>query len=228
MSVKKFCIIGLGYFGANLALDLTDEGAEVIAIDIDVDKVAPLKDKVTMAVQADAMDVKALTSLGIEDMDAVIVAIGEGFESSITTTAVLQEIGVKKIINRVISPVHERLLKLMGIKELIVPEAYAASKMAERLMIPGLIESFEITKEYGIFEVEVPNFLIGKSLTEVELRQKYDLNLVTVKRKAISKGIFSSKEEYIVTGVPEPTLIFADNDILVLFGKEKNFIKLLD
>jgi trk system potassium uptake protein TrkA len=228
MSVKKFCIIGLGYFGANLALDLTEEGAEVVAVDIDVDKVAPLKDKVTMAVQADATDPRALEGLGISEVDAVIVAIGEGFESSITTTAALQEIGVKKIINRIISPVHERLLKLMGIKDLIVPEAYAANKMAERLMIPGLIESFEITKEYGIFEVAVPEYLIGKSLTEVELRQKFDLNLVTVKRKAIAKGIFTSKEEYIVTGVPEPTLIFQKNDILVLFGKEKNFIKLLD
>ncbi len=228
MAVKKFCIIGLGYFGANLALDLTDEGAEVIAIDIEVEKVAPLKDKVTMAVQADATDVKALRSLGVDDVDAVIVAIGEGFESSITTTAALQEIGVKKIINRVISPVQERLLKLMGIEELIVPEAYAAGKMAERLMIPGLIESFEITKEYGIFEVKVPAYLIGKTLSDVELRQKYDLNLVTIKRKAVSKSIFSSKEEYIVTGVPEPTLIFEENDILVLFGKEKNFIKLLD
>lgn len=228
MSVKKFCIIGLGYFGANLALDLTNEGAEVIAIDIDVDKVAPLKDKVTMAVQADASDVKALKSLGVDDVDAVIVAIGEGFESSITTTAALQEIGVKKIINRVISPVQERLLKLMGIEELIVPEAYAAGKMAERLMIPGLLESFEITKDYGIFEVIVPSYLIGKTLNDVELRQKYDLNLVTVKRRAVTKGMFTAKEENIVTGVPEPTFVFEKDDILVLFGKEKNFIKLLD
>ena len=130
MAVKKFCVIGLGYFGLNLALRLSESGAEVLAIDIDQEKVNLIADRVTHAVCMDTTDLTTLKSMGIEEMDAAIVAIGEGFESSLMTSALLQEIGVKNIYNRVISSVHERLLKLMGISHLLVPEADAAAKLA--------------------------------------------------------------------------------------------------
>ncbi|MFA6571191.1 MAG: TrkA family potassium uptake protein, partial [Bacteroidota bacterium] len=135
MTPKRFCVIGLGYFGQYLALKLSEAGAEVLAIDRDEDRVDAISDKITYAVTMDSTDAKTLHSLGLQDMDAVIVAIGEGFESSILTTAVLQEIGVKRILNRITSPIHERLLKLMSIDELLVPEAEAAAQLANRLMI---------------------------------------------------------------------------------------------
>lgn len=230
MKNKKFCIIGLGYFGYYLSLQLADAGAEVLAIDINPDRVELVADRVTYAVTVDSTDPKALSSFGLKDMDAVIVAIGEGFESSINTTAVLQEIGVKRILARVISPIHERLLKLMNIQELLVPEADAAAHLSRRLLITGLIESFDISEDYGIFEIEAPSDIINKTLIESNLRQVYQLNLVTIKRKSESKSLqgANSKIEYHALGVPSPNMVFNKGDILVLFGKRKDFKNFLN
>lgn len=225
MKNKKFCIIGLGYFGYYLSLQLAEAGAEVLAIDKNPDRIDLVADKVTYAVAADSTDSKALGSLGLKDMDAVIVAIGEGFESSINTIAVLQEIGVKRILARIISPIHERLLKLMNIEELLVPEADAAAHLSSRLLITGLLESFDISEDYGIFEIEAPKDVIGKTLIESKLREEFQLNLVTIKRRTQTKSLLklSTKENIQVIGVPTPDLKFLEGDILVLFGKRKDF-----
>jgi trk system potassium uptake protein len=227
MTPKRFCVIGLGYFGQNLALKLSEAGAEVLAIDRDEDRVDSISDKITYAVTMDSTDSKTLHSLGLQDMDAVIVAIGEGFESSILTTAVLQEIGVKRILNRITSPIHERLLKLMSIDELLVPEAEAAAQLANRLMIPGLIEYFRISGDYGIFEINTPKHLLNKTVIESDLRRKYSLNLITIKR-AFGKHEIDIKEQAEVTGVPSPDTKILEGDVLVLFGKEKDLKDLLE
>ena len=230
MATKKFCVIGLGYFGFNLALTLNKAGAEVVAIDNHQDRIDSISDKVTHAICMDATDMRALRSLGLKDMDAVIVAIGEGFESSITTTALIQEIGVKKVINRVTSSVHERILKLMKVDEILVPEAEAAKNLAARLMLPGIIESFEISKDYGVFEIIAPKSFVGKSLLELNLRQAYSFNLVTLKRISKKRGLLTlgEHEEIQVIGVPTPDLVIKEDDILVLFGQEKDIRILLE
>ncbi|MFP4528058.1 MAG: potassium channel family protein [Candidatus Kapaibacterium sp.] len=230
MAIKKFCVIGLGHFGLNLALRLTEEGGEVIAIDKDQDRVDLVSESVVYAVRMDSTDQRALRSLDVQDMDAVIVAIGEGFEDSIMTTAALQEIGVKKIINRITSPVHERLLRLMGIEELLVPEAEAASHLANRLLMPGIIESFELTKDYGIYEIEAPDKFVGKKLIDLDLRSKYRINVVTIKRIVRKKGFLSLGEtsETEITGVPDPKEEIKEKDILVLFGREENIRALIN
>lgn len=230
MNVKKYCVIGLGYFGLNLSLRLSEAGAEVLAIDIKPENIEKIKDKVTHCICLDARDSSALRNLGLTDMDAVIVAIGEGFESSIMTTAHLQELGVKNIFNRVTSPVHERLLKLMNINELLVPEEEAAAHLANRLMLPGLLEVYKISVDYGIYEIEAPADFIGKSLLQINLRQNYNLNLITLKRIKKKKGLLTlgEKEEINVHGVPTPETIILEKDILVLFGHDKNVKNLLN
>lgn len=222
---KKFAVIGLGYFGLNLALRLSEQGAEVLAIDIDITKVELIADRVAHAVTLDSTDKNALINQGVNEMDVVIVAIGEGFESSITTTAILQEIGVKEILNRVMSPIHERLVKLMNINHLLVPEAEAAAHLAKRLMYSQLIETYEISKAHSIYEIDVPDDLIGKKLIDINLRDQYNLNLVTVKRITKNSGLITKGEmaEEISIGVPKPDYVFQKNDILVLFGEEKYF-----
>lgn len=230
MKNKKFAIIGLGYFGINLAVTLAEKGAEVIAIDNVAARVELVADKITLAMTMDATDKAAVTSLGLEEVDAVIVAIGENFEASLTTTAILQEIGVKKIFNRVISPIHERLLKLMNVDELLVPEADAATNLANRLNIDGLLEAYEIDSDHNIFEIKIPEQFIGKTIAETEMRQKYNLNLITVKRIIVSKGLLTlgQKQSVKVTGVPSPDFVLSAGDILVLFGKESDVKMLLD
>ncbi len=227
---NRFCIIGLGYFGLNLALNLADDGAEVLAIDIREERVDLLQDRVTLAVTMDSTDIKAIKSLGIKDMDAVIVAIGEGFEASINTTAILQELGCQRIIVRAISPVHERLLRLMNIQDLLVPEAEAAEHLASRLMMPGLLESYEINRDYSIFEIKVPKRFVAQTLLSINLRTTFNINLVTVKRIVKSRGLLTKGEKEVVDviGVPSPTYLFHPEDILVLFGKEADFMKILE
>ncbi len=220
MKEKKFCVIGCGYFGFNLAIKLFNAGAEVLAIDKREDIIERLSEHVTHVVTMDTTDKRAMQKLGLNDMDAVIVAIGEGFESSILTTAILQELGVKNIYNRITSPIHERLIGLMGITEMLVPEAEAAEHLAARLMISNLIELFKITDDYGIFEIKTPANFIDKTLIDINLRKKYSLNLVTIKRKELKSTILRNKKEEIfhTIGVPKPDTVIQENDILVLAG----------
>jgi trk system potassium uptake protein TrkA len=220
MTNKKFCVIGCGYFGYSLAVNLYKAGAEVLAIDKNEDIIEKLSEQVTHVIAMDSTDKRAIKKLGLTEMDAVIVAIGEGFESSLLTTAVLQEIGVKNIYNRVTSGIHERLIKLMGVTELFVPEAEAAEHLASRLIITNLIEIFKITDRYGIFEINAPSEFHNKTLLEINLRQNYSLNLVTIKRK-IEKTKFLSGmtiTNFEVIGVPKPDTVILENDILVLSG----------
>ncbi|MCX7735333.1 MAG: TrkA family potassium uptake protein [Candidatus Kapabacteria bacterium] len=230
MAIKKFCVIGLGYFGYNLAIRLNDLGTEVLAIDNHQEIIDEISEKVTHAICMDSTDPKAMKGLGLEDMDAVIVAIGENFESSIMTTALLQEIGVKKIYSRVISVVHERLLKLMNVNDLLVPEAEAADHLVKRLVIPGLIESFQISKEYAIYEIPVPKSFIGKNLLELNIRQKYNVNLITIKKVIKKRGllIIGEREEVEVVGVPNPDDKIPENAVLVLFGRDKDIKNLIE
>jgi len=226
MKKLKFCVIGLGYFGYNLSLYLTELGAEVISIDTREDVIENIKDKVELALVMDTTDLKALKSLGIEDIDAVIVAIGEDFEGSINTIANLQEIGVKRIIARSISPIHQRLLKLMNIDQVILPEAEAAKHLSNKLIIPDIYDYIELDNNYAIFECKVPNSFVGKKLLEINLRQNYDLNLVTIKRNQ-TKGIFKKSSENSIIGIPMPDYVFQEQDILVIFGtktKIKSFL----
>ncbi len=230
MAIKKFCVIGLGYFGYNLAVRLNDLGTEVLAIDNHQEIIDEISDRVTHAICMDSTEPRAMKGLGLEDMDAVIVAIGESFESSIMTTALLQDIGVKKIYSRVISVVHERLLKLMNINDLLVPEAEAADHLVKRLVIPGLIESFQISKDYGIYEIPVPKSFIGKNLLELNLRQKYNVNLITIKKVIKKRGllIIGEREEVEIVGVPAPDEKITENSILVFFGRDKDIKNLIE
>ncbi len=227
---KKFAVIGLGHFGMNLSLFLANMGAEVVAVDNKDQHVEKLRDKVSFATIADAKDIGALRGLGLEDMDAVIVAIGEDFESSILATANLQEIGVKRIINRVVSPVHERLLKLMDVDDLILPEGDAALQLAHKLIRKGVLEYLELSKNYSIVEIQVPEDFIGKTLGNLDLRKNYNINLITVIKKGRKRSLLpfgDSAEEIEVLGVPDGSYVFQKNDILVVFGSDNSLKHLI-
>ncbi|MCS7177353.1 MAG: TrkA family potassium uptake protein [Candidatus Kapabacteria bacterium] len=226
----RVAIIGLGHFGRNLALRLTEEGCEVLAIDRNPEQVEFLQDRVAVAVTLDSTEARPLRKLGLRDVDVVVVAIGEDFQSSLLTTASLQEIGVKQIISRVISPVHERLLRLMGVQELVLPEAEAAEALANRLLLGRVRKAFELSPEYSIVEIEAPRHFIGKQLRDLGLRERYGVNLVTIKRVQQRAGLLSlgQHERVRVIGVPTPETIIEPGDILVVFGREQELHRLLE
>jgi trk system potassium uptake protein len=210
----KFCVIGLGQFGRNLALELAAEKHEVLAIDHNPAFVDSIKDKVEMAVRADATRIEDLQALGVADVDVALVAIGEDFASSLIIVSHLQKLKVKKIIARTINDIHEHILELMGVEERILPELMAARQFAKRLGINRATKHFALGGDYSIVELEAPPSIVGKTLAESKLREKYRLNLVTARRR-------DENGEFSVAGVPDPAgYRFSEDDHLIVFGLE--------
>ncbi|HKK19748.1 MAG TPA: TrkA family potassium uptake protein [Opitutales bacterium] len=225
----KYCVIGLGHFGTNLAIELSREGHEVAGIDHHEDRVEAIKDEIAHAVQGDAMQIAVLEELGVREMDQVIIAIGENFESSLMVASHLQSMEVEKILCREINEVHQRILRLMNIKDVIRPEALAARQLAKRLGIHRATRHFELEGDYAIVQIKLPSFLQGKTIANSELRSKYDCNLITVRQKQKSQGeaeedsgsnSVKTSDEITIIGVPKPDYEFQEGDELILFGSE--------
>lgn len=224
----KFCIIGLGTFGTQLARQLSREGHEIVAVDNDPAHVNQLKDEIEYLIQADCTDLNAFHEIPIDACDAVILAIGEDFEASLTIAANIQQLGAKRIISRIINPLHGRLLKLLKIDELMIPEAMAAAWLARTLKTPDFLNSFELGSGYEVVQVKAPDSIVGKTLQEAAIRDRYQLNLVTI---AKGRGTMSSASTqhpiHQVLGVPKPDRRFEIDDILVLFGKTQDIRRMM-
>jgi trk system potassium uptake protein TrkA len=226
---KKFAVIGLGVFGSHLAIKLAEHGAEVLAIDSNYDKLENIKELVTLTVKLDSTDKIALKNQQLDEFDAVIVGIGDDFEASILTTAILQQIGVKRIIVRGTTSIHKKIFNHLEIEEIILPAEEAAERLAESLAIDKVIGSFMITSEYVIVEAKTPQSLLGKSLRELNLPNNRNVSLVTIKKiEAKNKllGIGKKTVEKVI-GIPKPDTIIEAEDILILFGKKKDIENLL-
>ncbi|MGK9370104.1 potassium channel family protein [Melioribacter sp. Ez-97] len=227
---KKFAVIGLGDFGLSVALSLAEKGAEVIAIDRDMEIIEDIKDKVTYAVRMDSTDEKALRSLGVDKVDAVIISMGTNFEDTILTSVLLLQMKVKKVIARATSKIHEKILTKLGVDQVISPDFEIANKVANTLMSDDILDFISIGEEYSIFQIRAPKAFIGKSLQEIDLRIRYNLNLITIKReyKVVDEATGEELTKQRIYGVPTSTTIVEENDILVLFGKEKDIKKVID
>jgi len=218
----KFCIIGLGVFGTQLARNLSQEGHEIIAVDNDASHINGLKDEIEYLIQADCTDLNAFHEIPVAQCDAVILAIGKDFEASLSIVANVQQLGAKRIISRIINPLHARLLKLLKVDETMIPEAMAAAWLANSLKSPDILTSRALGGGYEIAIVQVPGHLVGKTLQESGLRERYELNLVTVAKSRGSSAINSTRQPVgKVLGNLEPTRVFEADDVLLLFGLEK-------
>lgn len=230
MAKQKIAVIGLGQFGLNLSLKLTEVGVEVLSIDLNSERVDIIRDQVAHAVIADASDFRALEQLGLKDFDIAVVAIGDNFEASLLTAAHLQDLRVPRIICRTLGNVHEKLLKLMKIDEIIVPEGEAAYHLAKTLSLKGVTEHLEISDNFSIIETYAPSWMHNKTLQEIDLRKKYKLNLITILRNTFNKEIATisgRKSSRTVIGIPEIDMKFASEDMLVLFGHNKDIQEFL-
>jgi len=215
--MKKIAIIGLGTFGKNLALDLAESDAEVLAVDLSEEKINELNHPNITAVKFDSTDVRELERFGIKDMDAVVVTIGENFEALLLTCMLLKELGAKRIIARASEPIHKKILKSIGIKEedIISPEEDVAKRLSKLLLSDGFIEFFEIEKDYEIAWIKAPKNFVGKTVRELDLRKNYNILLVT---------LIKNKK---VVGVPDPDLKIEKDDELLIFGKDKDIKKII-
>ncbi|MDQ8204004.1 TrkA family potassium uptake protein [Pelagicoccus sp. SDUM812003] len=225
----KFCVIGLGQFGSSLACELSRLQHDVLAIDNRDAPVASIKKKVSVAAVADAADIDALREVGVHEVDAVAICIGERFEASLMATSHMQEFGIEKIYCRVVNDVHDRLVSLLDVTEKVRPEAEAARQFAKRLGIEHAKQRFNLTGDFVVLEVEVPKKLIGTRLADARLREDHKLNLVTIRCNGDEDKEEDKNDEERdesdargICGVPDPEQRFESGDYLVVFGRKKD------
>ncbi len=217
----KFIVFGLGSFGSSLGHKLVTLGHEVIGVDHKPEMVDKWKDMITHTITMDATSREAMQTLPVRDVDAVIVAIGETPGISIMVTALLKQIGVKRIINRVISPLQQTVLETMGIDEFTSPEAESAERLAYRLDVKGVLDSHRVTDRYKLAEVNLPARFVGLKIGDIPFETEYEVKLVTVIREVEAKNIFgASYRAKKALGLVGPGLELQQGDRLLLFGEE--------
>lgn len=225
---NRFAVIGLGQFGESIARTLSDSGAEVLAIDIDLDKVEAIKDDVAYAVALDSTDVKALKAQNIQDMDAIVVAIGENFEGLLLTTVLLLELEVERIIARAANSQQRMILEKMGIEEILSPEETVGKTVAEMLLHPNMKSFLPLPDDYEIVEINTPARVVDQTISEIGLREKYNLNLITVKRLYDEKVDGQLQQVEHIIGVPRADTFLKETDIMIILGKSKDVNKFIE
>ena len=217
---SKFAVIGLGVFGSAIARKLAERGADVMAIDESEDKVQSIANDVAFAVILDATSKHALEAQNLGDMDAVVVSIGSSFQEMILCVFQLQAIGVKQIIARAQGPVQREILTKMGLKHILSPEQEVANNIAEQLTNPGVLMCVNLPNDHEIIEVSAPSKLHGRTLQDIGLRKKYNINLVTLLKK--------DGDEHQIKGVPGPDTIIDKGDIIMIFGLTKDVNRFIE
>jgi trk system potassium uptake protein TrkA len=226
--MKRFLVVGLGLFGAELARTLHAKGAEVIGIDSNMEIIESMKDELTSAVNVDCTNEEALRGLNLENIDAAIVAIGEDREVSILATAILKDLGIENIIARRKGEIHRKILEKVGATRIISPEINIADQLARNLISPGLLEHIALPDGHTIFQVEARSEFYNKSLIELDFRRNFGLLVVGIQRKITN--ISENGEVYYETqtiSLPSATEAIKPDDILVLVGMQKDIEKFL-
>jgi len=180
---KQFAVIGLGVFGRNVALQLKLLGQEVLAIDMDEQLVNATAGEIETVVRADATDEGALRELHFDAVSCAVVAIGaESIEASILTTTLLRQIGVPQIVARSVNSLHARALRAVGAHVVVRPEEEMGARLARRLAQPNVLERIELGPDVELAEIESPTEFVDRSLVELEVRRKYAVSVVAVRR----------------------------------------------
>lgn len=225
----KFIIIGLGNFGASLAIKLTAQGNEVIGVDIKLERITALKEHITHTIAIDASDPVAFTSLPLKNTDVVIVAIGENEGANIMVTALCKEAQVKRLISRAVNNLHEKVLNAIGVSEIVHPEEETAERWSKKLCLSGLIDSFELNSNYSIVEAVVPEKYVGRSIQEIGFREHYEILVLTILKKTERDSLIG-KSKIVTTvlhGIPKPDTVLQQGEIIVIYGDNRNIKEFL-
>jgi len=212
--MKQFIVLGLGRFGSAVATTLVELGHEVLGVDNDEERVDDLKDKITQAVQADITEERVLKELGVKNFDAAIVSIGTDLEASILVTMMLKEMRLKYIIAKAQNNLHAKVLKKIGVDKVVFPERDMGARIARRLITPNIKDYVELEPDYNIMEIEALPEFIDNSLSELDLRNKYGINVLAIKRD----NSFNIS--------PQAKDVIKKDDFLIVIGETKIITKL--
>ena len=205
----KFCVIGLGRFGHQVATTLAENGVEVLAIDSNEAIISSIKDQVTQAICMRVTDDTSLRSVGVDEMDTVIVAMGENFAQSILVTALLKKkLGIRKIITRGVNEIHKEILKLVGADRVILPEKEIGIRVADNLSSP-IVDLMRLTKQFSISSIGAPAQFIGKKVKDIPFFDSYKSHCIGL------------KQDEMITPV-DPEHVVQEGDKLVCAGNNKD------
>ncbi|MDC7287298.1 TrkA family potassium uptake protein [Blautia schinkii] len=182
MKDKSFAVIGLGQFGTALATTLAESNYDVLVIDDKEENIQEIAEKVTYAVKADVREPGILQSLGVQNVDVAIVAVSENIEASITATMQAKELGVPFVMAKATNGLHGRILNKIGADEVIYPEQSMGLRVAKNLMSSGFLDIFELSSEFSMAEFLIPDEWVGKTLSELGIREKFHINVIGVKQ----------------------------------------------
>jgi trk system potassium uptake protein TrkA len=217
---KQIGIIGLGIFGTNVVKALSKEDCEIIAIDTTEEKIKEVAEFITNVVKADATDEKILKELAFNEMDEVVVAIGDNLEASILITMILKNMGVKNVIVKANSALHAKVLMKVGADKIVFPERDEAEKLAKSLISSNLIDVINFSDIYSLVEIKVPKSLNEKTLFESMIRTNFGLNVVAIRKKVpfiTDDGDTDFKEELNIS--PNADDVIEEGDSLVIIGE---------
>lgn len=207
---KEFVVIGLGRFGGSIVSELIELGVNVMAIDISAAKVDEFASIATQAVTADTTDESVLNSLGIRNFQHVVVAIGENIQASILTTLMLKEIGVPKITVKAQSDYHAKVLRKIGADQVVHPERDMGIRIANSMVSSNILDYLELSEEHSIAEIKANERLAGHTIIDLDIRAKYGINIVAIKR---GSNILVS---------PQAIEELEIHDVLIVIGSDKD------
>jgi trk system potassium uptake protein len=211
---KQYAVIGLGRFGGSICKALSSQGMEVLAIDVNEDRVNEFSNIATHAVIADTTDESVLKSLGLRNFNHVIVAIGDNLQASILTTLILKELGVPRITVKAQNDYHEKVLSKIGADTIVHPERDMGVRVANNIISNNVLDYLELSDEHSIVELIAGHKMSGKTLIELDIRANYGVNIVAIKKK----------DEINVS--PQANYLIEEGDILIVIGADKDIDRL--
>lgn len=214
--MKRAVVIGLGIFGYHLARTLFENGFEVVAIDKDKDVIQKIRDYCTKAILADGTDQEIMDEIGIGEDDIAIISFGEDLAAATLITLHLKQMKVKNIIVKAPNEDHKMILEKVGATDVFIPEMDMAKKLAKSLTSPNVMDYIPLSDDYMIFELAPPNSFLGKTLAELQLRNRFNLEVIAV-RDVIADHIHM---------VPHADFVIKDGEALLVIGKEKDIGKI--
>jgi len=211
---KQYLVIGLGRFGSSLAITLCRQGAEVLAIDRRMELVEEHRSLLTEVIQADAMDRSVLDETGVANFDMAIVTIGSDIRSSCTITMLLKEMGAKYVITKADDEFHGRMLTKLGADKVIFPERDMGQRVAHNLLSEKILDYIELSPDYSLMEIRPRSSWIGKPLRELNLRSRYQINIVAIRTGET------------VNAMPDMNTCIAEKDVLLVVAATETLDKL--
>lgn len=225
----KYIVIGLGRYGSKLAVVLSEMGHEVIGVDSNDERCDEVKDSIATAIRMDTTNINAIKSLPVDDVDAVIVTIGEDVGASILTLSVLKNLKISRIIGRAVNQVHFNILKQIGIEEVVLPLEDSAVQLASMLQLWKVKKIYELGNDNAIVEVDVPLKYAGHNIDTLNITERFRLKLVAIKSRR-DDNIISTvfRTQYTVDLFKSPDYILLETDLLVIAGKMKDIKRFID